>query len=149
MARIQLEFPEPVIYTTDLSIRVDDINYGGHVGNDKFLTLVQEARVRMFRAMGYENEASIEEGKGIIVTDAALVYKSELFLGDQVRIEISTADEKKFAVDFYYRITNLSNDKVSAIVKTGALSYDYLKRRITAFPEDFFNNLRTLQKGAG
>ena len=147
MARIQLEFPEPVIFKTELGIRVDDINYGGHVGNDRFLTLVQEARIRMFRAMGYRNEASIEEGRGIIVTDAALIYKSELFLGDEIQVEIGIADEKKFAVDIYYRITNLSNGKISALVKTAALSYNYVNRTIVPFPEYFFDKLRGLREG--
>jgi len=142
MARIKLDFPEPVIYSTDLHVRVDDINYGGHVGNDRFLTLIQEARLRLFRDLGYKDEATISDKTGIIVTDAAIVYKSELFLGDKVQIDISISDRNKYGFDFFYRINNLVKNKISAIIKTGVVSYDYGNSKVVTFPEDFFERLK-------
>jgi 4-hydroxybenzoyl-CoA thioesterase len=142
MARIKLGFPEPMIYSTDLHVRVDDINYGGHVGNDRFLTLIQEARLRLFRDLGYKDEASIQDKTGIIVTDAAVVYKSELFLGDKVQIDISISYRNKYGFDFFYRINNLMNNKISAIIKTGVVGYDYGKSKVVPFPEEFFERLK-------
>ena len=145
MARLKLDFPEPAIYSTDIQVRVDDINYGGHVGNDRFLTIIHEARLRLFRDLGYKDEGSILDQAGIIVTDAALVYKSEIFLGDKIRIEISIADRNKYGFDFFYRINNLSNNKISAIIKTGVVSFDYSRSKVIQFPEEFFERLRNLE----
>ena len=39
MARIRLSMPEKFIFTTELPVRITDLNYGGHVGNDVFLSL--------------------------------------------------------------------------------------------------------------
>jgi len=145
MVRLKLDFPEPAIFSTDIQVRVDDINYGGHVGNDRFLTLIQEARIRLFRALGYRDEASILNQTGIIITDAALVYKSELFLGDKVRIEIGITDQNKYGFDFFYRINNLESNKISAIIKTGVVSFDYSLGKVIQFPEEFFERLKNLE----
>ena len=144
MARIKLDFPEPIIFSTELEVRADSINYGGHVGNDKFLSLAQEARIRLFRALGYKNEAEMAGHIGVIMTDAAIVYKSQLFIGDQLRIEMSLTDMNKYGFDFYYRILNLTSDKMGAIVKTGVIGFDYDSDKICPFPEEFFERLEKI-----
>ena len=144
MARVKLEFPEPVRFSTVLVTRVDDINYGGHVGNERFLTFAQEARYRLFRKLGFESEASIKEGTGIIVADAAIVYKAELFVGEKVGIEISMADQAKFNFDLYYRITTLEKKKICAIVKTGIVGFDYAQGSIAEIPDEFYTAINSL-----
>ena len=138
MARVKLEFPEPAVFSTVLVTRVDDINYGGHVGNERFLTFAQEARIRLFRKLGYPNEASIQGSTGIIVADAAIVYKAELFLGEKVGIELGIDEQAKFSFDFYYRMKNMDKNQVCAIVKTGIVGFDYSKGSIAEIPEEFY-----------
>ena len=46
MARIKLTLPERFPFTTTIPIRITDLNYGGHVGNDTVLALLHEARVQ-------------------------------------------------------------------------------------------------------
>lgn len=145
MARLKLDFPEPVIFATELEVRADSINYGGHVGNDRFLSLAQEARIRLFRALGYKNEAGMAGHIGVILTDAALIYKSQLFLGDQLRIEMSLTDMNKYGFDFYYRILNLTSDKLGAVIKTGVIGFDYDIDKICPFPEEFFERLKNIK----
>ena len=144
MARIKLEYPEPSIFSTVLITRVDDINYGGHVGNERFLTFAQEARHRLFRKLGFESEASINGKAGIIVADAAVNYKAELFVGEKVGIEISIAEEAKFNFDLYYRMTTLEKNKICAIIKTGIVGFDYAKGGIAEIPEEFYSAIDSL-----
>ena len=46
MSRIKLALPDRWTFSTELPVRISDINYGGHLGNDAVLALAQEARVR-------------------------------------------------------------------------------------------------------
>ena len=46
MARVKLEIPELLPFATELEVRVGDVNYGGHLGNDALLGLLHEARIR-------------------------------------------------------------------------------------------------------
>jgi hypothetical protein len=45
MARVRLEVQGREVFRTRLRVRVDDVHYGGHLGNDSVLTLCHEARL--------------------------------------------------------------------------------------------------------
>ena len=74
MARIELNLPENFSFSTDVRVRVSDINYGNHLGNDALLSLVHEARLQFLQSRGF-SELDID-GCGLILTDAVIVYKS-------------------------------------------------------------------------
>ena len=135
MARIKLEMPEEFGFATELPISIGDINYGGHVGNERFLALAHEARIRFLADRGY-TELDIE-GLGLIITDAALVYKSQVFHGQSLSGEVAAADFNKYGCDFYYRMSNLASGQVAALVKTGMVLMDYDAGRPALLPEKF------------
>jgi acyl-CoA thioester hydrolase len=135
MARIEIELPEKFIFQTEIAVRVSDLNYGNHVGNDSILTLMQEARTLFYRSMGFESEVKLEGPVGQIVSDAAIVYKSESFLGDTLHIKIAVGDLTKYGFNLFYRITNKATGKEVALGKTGIVSFDYQKRKIALVPD--------------
>lgn len=144
MSRIQLELPSSFLYSCELTVRASDLNYGGHVGNDSVLTIMQEARILFYRSMGYKNELNFEGSVGHIVADAAIVYKSEGFLGDVWTIEIGAAGFTKYGFDMFYRITHKITTKEVAIGKTGIVFFDYDKRKVASIPVTFSEKLRIL-----
>lgn len=91
MARIKIEIPNNFIFSTELIAQIGDINYGGHVGNDKFLLYAQETRVRFLRKYQL-SELNIGEETGLIMTDSAIIYKSEVFAGDEIIVELGVQD---------------------------------------------------------
>lgn len=127
MPRIKIELPQKFIFKTELALRITDINYGGHLGNDSLLSIIHEARVRFLNHLGY-SESNLE-GNGIIMIDAAIQYKSEGFYGDSLIIEIDVNSFSGIGCDFVYRITNKSNGKVIALAKTGIVFFNYEKRK--------------------
>ncbi|HCM77907.1 MAG TPA: thioesterase [Cytophagales bacterium] len=143
MARITLELPSQFIFSTTLTVRVSDINYGGHVGNDAILALMQDARVIFYRTLGFAGEVSFEGTVGQIIADAVVVYKSESFLGDQLQVEIAVDDFNKYGFDMFYLITNLSTGKETARGKTGIVCFDYDKRKVASIPESLLTKLKT------
>ena len=86
MARIEIKMPDSFVFETELTIRITEINYGNHVGNDTFVSLLHEARLRFFIHLGY-SELDVE-GKGIIMSDLAVVYKSQSCYGDRLKFEV-------------------------------------------------------------
>jgi len=54
--RIKLELPEIMVFSTEIPVRITDINYGGHLGNDSILSIVQEARVRFLNKYNYSEK---------------------------------------------------------------------------------------------
>jgi acyl-CoA thioesterase FadM len=139
--KIKVTLPEKFLFSTVIPIRIGDINYGGHLGNDSVLSLVHEARVRFLQSMDY-SEMDIE-GNGIIMVDAAIQFKSEGFYGDVIKIEIGIDDMTNTGCDIIYSLSNNESGKVIAAVKTGMVFYDYNKRKILPVPEKFIESIKT------
>lgn len=137
MARVQLELPDVYVYSTVLDVRVSDINYGNHVGNDRMVSLLHEARLRYLREYDF-GEFNIA-GLGLLVTDLVVQFQAESFVGDVLKIEVGLMDFNKYGCDFIYRVTNHEQDKVVALAKTGIVFFDYDERKIARIPRLFFD----------
>ena len=135
MARIKIQIPEKFIYKTEIPIRITDINYGGHLGNDSVLSLVHEARLRFLKHLGY-SESNVE-GVGIIMIDAAVQYKSEGFYGDELFIEVAITDFSNLGCDFVFKLTSKNSSKEIALAKTGIVFFDYKNRKTAQVPAQF------------
>lgn len=135
MPRIKLELPAVFPFSTDIQVRVTDVNYGGHLGNDSLLSFLQEARFRFFRSLGY-SELDVE-GIGTIMTDAAIVYKAEVFQGEVLRIDVAASDLQQSTCDLVYRVVNALSGTEVAHAKTGIAFFDYGRKKIVPMPEEF------------
>jgi acyl-CoA thioesterase FadM len=142
MARIKIELPEKFIYKTEIPIRITDINYGGHLGNDSLLSIIHEARVRFLNHLGY-SESNVE-GAGIMMIDAGIQYKSEGFYGDELLIEIAVNDFTGIGCDIVYRLTNKNSGKEIALAKTGIVFFNYEKRKTAPVPSLFKKKIEEL-----
>lgn len=141
--RIRIDFPQPFLFKTIIPVRISDINYGGHVGNDSILSIVHEARIAFLKQWNY-TEMNIE-GIGLIMADSAIQYKGEAFHGDEICIEICASDITSKSFDLYYKLTTVRNEQQFniAFVKTGMLCFDYASRKIVAIPNQFLDRLNT------
>jgi acyl-CoA thioester hydrolase len=145
MARIKVEIPEHFTFSTTIPVRITDLNYGKHVGNDTILSMIHEARVQYLKQLGY-GELDLA-GVGVIMSDVGIEFKSELFYGDEVIASVAAGDISKIAFDLYYKLEKRSGDTIMlvAIAKTGMVCYDYAKKKVAAIPEEVALKL----KGSG
>jgi acyl-CoA thioester hydrolase len=139
MARVKIELPKEFIFKTEIPIRINDINYGGHLGNDAVLSIAHEARLRFLK--GHNFTELNAGGAGIIMVDAAVQYKAEGFYGDIILVEIAVTDITGVGCDFVYRCTNKNTGTEIAIVKTGIVFYDYNRKKVVSVPEKFISVL--------
>ena len=121
-------------------MRISDINYGGHLGNDAMLSVIHEARLRFLKTFGW-SEFNIC-GTSLIMTDCAIVYKSEVFHGETLTIDVAIGDVTKTGFDFFYRIFNSDNSKEVGKAKTGVAFFDYQKKKVTSTPEGFLTKIQ-------
>jgi len=121
MARLQLEFPEDqYCYTTQLTVRVTDINAANHLGNDSMISMISEARARFLFEFGIEETQ--DDGVGIIVTDLATTYRTEAHARDQLLFEVGVMDFNKYGGDITFRITRPRDGALVAMAKSGFFS---------------------------
>src|ERR1700760_987117 len=124
MPRIKLELPTDFKFTTTIPVRITDLNYGGHVGNDTILSLIHEARMQYLHHFGY-TELNLG-GAGLIMSDVAIEFKSELFYGDQVKASVAIAEMSKISFELYYKLEKEVTGKniLVAVAKTGMVCFD-------------------------
>ncbi len=136
MARVKLDMPRHFTFTTDLPVRISDINYGGHLGNDSVMSLIHEARVRFLKRYGYVSELDMD-GLGLVMTDSIIIFKAESFHGEQVQIDVTVTDFNKYGCDFFYLLSNKETAVEIAHAKTGIVFFDYTERKVSPIPELF------------
>ncbi|MDQ6609445.1 MAG: thioesterase family protein [Bacteroidota bacterium] len=134
MARIKLSFPLSFSFFTLLPIRITDLNYGNHVGNDAILSLLHEARMQYLKSFGY-TELQFE-GIGLIMRDVAIEFKAEVFYGEVVKAYVTTDDITKVGFDIYYKLVKDDAETVVAIAKTGMVGFNYNTRKVVSVPTE-------------
>jgi 4-hydroxybenzoyl-CoA thioesterase len=117
-------------------VRVGDINYGGHMGNDKALLLFHDARIRFLQEAGY-TEKDIGEGKGIIMTEAHVYFKKEAFLHDRLYADIEVGEIGKYNFELIYSIHREEDGQLILEGTTKQLAFDYERRKVASLPEEF------------
>lgn len=134
MARIKVQLPETFSFFTEIPVRITDLNYGGHLANDSILSLIHEARMQFLKTAGYtELEFA---GVGLIMTDAAIEFKSEAFYGDVLRVYVSAGEFSKIGFELYYELVSVKDETAVAYAKTGMVCFDYAKRKVVSVPEE-------------
>lgn len=135
MERIKINLPEMFSFSAKLKIRITDINYGGHVGNDVFLSLIHEARQQFLNYYGYSE--LLFEGVALIMIDAAIEFKKELVFKDEISISVAAANFIKNGFDIFYKLELLSEKETTLAgkAKTGMLCFNYEQKKIVALPE--------------
>jgi|SRR5579859_1446537 len=132
MGRVAIELPERFPYAVELEVRVGDLNYGNHLGNDAVLTLIHEARRRYIRSLGSDE---IADGLGFVVADAAVVYRAQAFYGDRLRIEVAAGEFGSRSCAFFFRVSDVAGGRVVAEARTGMVSFDFTAQKAVTMPE--------------
>jgi acyl-CoA thioesterase FadM len=133
MPRIKLKSLETYPFSIELGVRVTDLNYGGHLGNDRLLSLVHEARVAFLAGHGLSELDC--GGVSLTMGDAALIYQGEAFAGDALRFEVAAGEASGSGFRLFYRITRPSDGSPIALAETGMVCFDYQARKICPLPE--------------
>jgi acyl-CoA thioesterase FadM len=143
MSRVKISMPDRFSFSTIIPVRITDINYGGHVGNDTILSILHEARAQYFIANGF-TELNLG-GVGVIMSDAAIEFKAEAFYGEQIAASVTATEFSKVSFELYYKLEKKSPDgKMIAIAfaKTAMVCYDYTQKKIAMIPEDVIKKLK-------
>ena len=135
MARVKVALPDTFPFATEIPVRITDLNYGGHLGNDALLGLLHEVRVEFLRFLGLDGDFDPVTKLGLIMVDVAVEYKGEAFHGDVLRVQMAGNDVNKYGFDVVYHVHNQVGKEV-ARAKTGMLCFDYNTHKLRLLPAE-------------
>lgn len=136
MPRIKIDLPEKFFnISINIPVRITDINYGDHVGNDSLVAIIHEARMQFLQHYGF-TELNIE-GIGLIMSDIIVEFKNESFYKDIIDIKMGRGDISKVSFELFYRLITIRNNEeiIIANAKTTMVCYDYKLKKVVTLPE--------------
>ncbi|MCI1188010.1 thioesterase family protein [Hymenobacter sp. DH14] len=135
MPRVKVALPDTFPFATEIPVRITDLNYGGHLGNDALLGLLHEVRIEFLRFLGLDGDYDPISKLGLIMVDVAVEYKGEAFHGDVLRVQMAGNELSKYGFDVVYHVHNQAGKEI-ARAKTGMLCFDYNQRKLRLLPEE-------------
>ncbi len=129
MARVKLIMPATQIGEVQIPVRITDLNYGNHVGNDAIVGILHEARACWLQTKDMtELDAG---GTSLIMADLMVEYKKQIFYPDTLTTTIYCAEVSNFSFELFYAMHNAKKELVVQ-AKTGMVSFDYKKQKVAA-----------------
>ena len=145
MSRVKIKFPsEKPLHVCVIPVRISDINYGHHVGNDSVLSIIHEARMQLLAPWDYTELSA--GGVSLIMGDVMIAYRGEAFYGDKLEVTIYADEISDRSFDLLYRIVALKEqgNRDIAHAKTGMVCFDYTDRKIASITPELKSKLQNL-----
>ena len=143
MARTKLTMPASSIHQVKRMVRITDINYGNHLGNDSLVSILHDARVDWLHHHGLSElnvvNSTPSEGPsstGLIMSELVVNYLNESFYGDELIITIAVGDCTGAGFELLYKVDAFRNSQTIpvALAKTAMVCFDYQKRKVSSIP---------------
>lgn len=128
-----------IIFTTQIPLRVSDINYGNHLGHDALISILHEARVQFLKHHQY-TELDVC-GCGMILANINVDYLAQGFYPDTLCIAIGIREQTKTSLTLIYQVKSTQQEKDIAAGSTVMVFYDYAKQKVVRVPEELIEKL--------
>ena len=96
-----------VLHRTGLDVRVTDLNYCNHLGDDALLGYLHHGRVKLLDGLGW-GELDVR-GVGVIMRGCQIDFVAESFLFDTLELEVGLAMSGRARCRFDYRLTRMDD----------------------------------------
>lgn len=143
MPRLKIQLPKNILTTVFIPVRITDINYGNHVGNNAFVEIIHESRAQFLIQHDF-TEMDVA-GTSLIMSELLVEFKNEAHYNDLLEIKIFSGEILRASFEFFYEISTKKNNQeiIIARAKTGMVCYNKTFKKVEAVPE----KLKTILMG--
>jgi acyl-CoA thioesterase FadM len=125
------------VFSTEIPVRIGDINRRNHLSNTAFLVITEESRKQFLSSLGFADDRIL----GFIITDISIIYMKQAFYGQVLRIDIGAGGMTEKAFNLVYRISDSKTGTELARADSGIVFYDYSKGKVIPVPDDIRSKL--------
>ena len=136
MARIKLELPQQFIASFRIPVRITDINYGNHLGNDSLVGIIHEARMQWLQNYGFTEMNVINTS--LIMNELVVTFKNEAFYKEILEVDIFAGEIARAGFELYYSLSAVRQEKLIliALAKTELVCFNYSEKKVESIPEE-------------
>jgi len=132
------------LHRIELDVRVADLNYGNHLGNDSVLAYFHQGRVALLDGLGW-SELDVG-GAGLIMRACEVDYRAQALLFDKLQLDIGVAMSARARCRFEYRLARPRDRVLIATGITSMAFFDYGRQRVARPPAQFVNRIDQLNR---
>jgi acyl-CoA thioesterase FadM len=123
-------------------IRISDINYGNHLGHDKLISIVHDARCSFFDSIGTSELHINDDQIGLVVHEVNFKYKSQIHFLDKIEVLSYFTEISDYSVKMNSEVKNMKQNKMSAVGYIKLVCYNFKDNKISKFPKEFVEKLQ-------
>jgi acyl-CoA thioesterase FadM len=128
-------------YSAEYVVTIGDINYGGHLGNERSLQIFHDARYRFLQSLGF-SEMDIGNGRGVIIVEATVHFLKEILVHDVLETRVWLAECNERRLPMQYEVKRKTDGKVVLSGSTLLLAFDYQTHKVARVPAVFLDAYR-------
>lgn len=132
---VELDLPDRFHFGTEINLRPSDLDRFGRLATQALVSLLDEARMKFFRSMGYRD--GDVEGSWFVVVDAVLVHWAGCAAGDSLSFEMTAGNFIPTGCDLFYRVANIRTKAIVAKAKMGVEFLDSGVAKPIEVPQGF------------
>lgn len=135
MERIRIEYPENIIFSTDIDIHGVYINRGNHVGNSAYVELCNETAQRFFIAR--QAAEYVVCGQALLNVGYVVQVKAEARYGDVLRGDLAVDGFHGKGCDFFYRFSQADSGELVALGRFSYLTFNFAEGNVEPAADSF------------
>lgn len=115
-----------------VKVRFSETDALGHVSNISYFIYLEQARIELFRALGFEMEL---EKWNVILLSAGCTFTNQAFFDQELTISsfITKIGNSSFMIG--HRITDAETGQLIAFGEAGAVCFDFNKQKSERLPD--------------
>ena len=103
----------------DLEVYPYQIDFTGHVNNSVYIQWMEIGRTKLLEAVGMPIHEISKKGVAPVLVNTSITYKSPLYLGDHVQIELWLSELRNASAMMQFRFHNNQQTLVAEGVQKG------------------------------
>ena len=119
-----------------IDARYSDLDPQWHVNNVRYLTFMEQARLKYLLHLGLWDGHDFNR-LGMIVADIHIAYIAPMLFGQTVRLELGVVRMGNKSFAFEYRLTDVASGALLVRAESVMVAYDYAAQRSIPVPPEW------------
>lgn len=126
-------------HETTVNIRFCETDALGHVSNISYFIYLEEARIRLFEDLGYDND--IKEWR-FILASAKCDFIHQAYFGQTLKIETNVSKIGNKSFQLVHRVLDAKTGTLIALGEAAVVYFNFEKQQSERLPDDLRERLQ-------
>jgi acyl-CoA thioester hydrolase len=135
---------DPFRFYHPIEVRYGDLDPQGHLNNAKYLTYMEQARIKYIHHLDlWDGDSFLNIG--IILADFHITFRSAIQFKHQVQVGVRVTRLGNKSLDMSYRLVEAQTGEEFATGSTVLVAYDYRSSQTAPIPDDWRRVIREFE----